>query len=490
MLQRSALISLLAVAGSLCGHPSAVFGDAPQDGVHVYRSTRCIIALGYNSAGDLKVESEGSEGTTPAPLLHPGETCRPAHWGDVTYAGTVDGLTISRGSHHTLVPFPEGSRGTHISAIAVVPEPGNSATVGGATPSSIWAAMFGDGIWVYTGGHWSKAPVDLPQAARDVTALAVRGQTVAVGTRRDGVWEWKGKQWHQSIEANEPVSGDCQAMAVFRHSLYVSTLEDGLTVFDNGHWTSVNADSLSSNAPRDMVVSGAALYVRNGNGMVDRYDGTSWSRNVLSGKLPRKQASFLAVAGDTLLVGQWGGWSAFGPHGVEHYLSFPDLQGVQVTALMRGIAPDTGIWIGTQGHGLAHVDTGAGKLTWFREQQGLSDDWITCLASGSKVYAGTFVGGLCRGTAGKAPWQSALIKENITCLLPAPNGNLYIGTRHGLWMIQDQADFADPPKLVICPGALGKDSEVQCLVAAEQCLWIGTRTGVISILWTKPCIAG
>jgi len=136
------------------------------------------------------------------------------------------------------------------------------------------------------------------------------------------------------------------------------------------------------------------------------------------------------------------------------------------------------------------VDTGSGTLTWFREQQGLSDDWITCLASGSKVYAGTFVGGLCHGINGEAPWQAALIKENVTCLLPAPAGNLYIGTRHGLWMIKDALDSVDPPKLVTCSGVLGQDSEVQCLAAAKQCLWIGTRTGVISILWTKPCLAG
>ena len=485
---RSVFVSLFMAAVCLFGDPGTSFGDSSQDGVHVYRSTRCIRALSYNAAGDLKVESEGSEAETPAPLLHPGETCRPVRWGDAVYSGTVDGLGISRGGDRTLIPFPEGSSGTHISAIAVVSEPGKTDTGDGSTHSNIWAAIFGDCIWAYDGGHWSKTPLDLPQTARDITALAVSGQKVAVGTRRDGVWERIDNIWHQSLEANEPVSGDCQAMAVYRGSLYVSTLEDGLAVFKNGHWTAVDPASLSSDAPRDLVVSGAALYVRNGNGMVDRFDGAAWSRNVLAGKLPRKEASCLATAGDILLVGQWGGWSAFGPHGAEHHLDIADLQGMPVTSLLSGVAPDTDLWIGTQGHGLAHMDTVSSKPVWLREQQGLSDDWITCLASGLKVYAGTFVGGLCRGTAGKATWQASLARENVTCLLPAPNGNLYIGTRHGLWMVKDGPDSSDPPKLITYSEALGKDSEVQCLAAARQCLWIGTRTGIISIPWSASCL--
>jgi len=488
MLRRSAFISLFVIAACVCGPLGASFGDGPQDGVHVYRSTRSIIALSYNAAGDLKVESEGSEGTTPAPPLHPGETCRPAHWGDSTYTGTVDGVSISRGDHRTLIPFPAESNGTHISAIAVVPEPGKTDTGSGSSPSCIWAAMFGDGIWSYGGAHWSKVSLDLPQAAWDVTALAVSGQKVAVGTRRNGVWERIDNLWHQSIAANEPVSGDCQAMAVYRDSLYVSTLEDGLALFENGHWTTVPPYSLSSNAPRDLVVSGNELYVRNGNGMVDLFDGTAWSKNVLAGKLPRKEASCLAAAGDTLLVGQWGGWSAFGPHGAEHHLDIADLQGVPVTSLLSGGTSDADLCIGTQGHVLAHMDSVLGKPVWFREQQGLSDDWITCLASGSTVYAGTFVGGLCHGTAGKAPWQASLARENVTCLLPAPNDNVYIGTRHGLWMMKDKSDSSDPPQLVVCSGVLGKDSEVQSMAAARQCLWIGTRTGIISIPWSAVCL--
>jgi hypothetical protein len=399
-------------------------------------------------------------------------------WRGRPCVATVTGLHLSDGQGWRRVALPK-SRGTHLSALLPHGE-------------TLWAALFGDGLWAFDGKAWQRLDVGLPPSAREITAMASDGRTVWLGTRREGVWEYNGKEWTQHLQPDEPYDHNCQAVATYRGHLFVSTLEDGLVVRTEEGWRHYTDDILSSNAPRQLVEFGNRLYVRHGNGKVDCCEGERWTRDVCSG-LPRREATALAAdregwhggppregwhGGPPLLyVAQWGGWSEFDGQTWTHHLGRPELQGVPITVLYP--EGDT-LWIGTQGRGLAEVVRATGALRWHDERQGLPDDWVKCIARvGQSLYVGTFVGGLARWDGARWAAVAELSQGEVPALSPDGAGGVFIATRTGVWhQARDgsleraatrdrpyqRADFLDP--------------EVQALCLVEGGLWVGTRTGL------------
>ena len=404
--------------------------------------------------------------SAPAPDADalPGQVCA-AVWQGVRYASAPDGLFRWQGGRWQSVPLPD-SGGTHVSAL--LPH-GNM----------LWAALFGDEIWAFDGKEWQPLNLNLPAEAREITAMAASGNVLWIGTRRAGLWEYQegtqaqvnpGGTWTQHLQKDEPTDHNCQALALFRGSLFVSTLEDGLAMRTPTGWGHGRAPLLSSDAPRQMVTFKDRLYLRHGNGRVDRFDGARWERDIC-GQLPRKQVSALAADENHLYAAQWGGWSEFDGRTWTHHLDLPDLQGLPITALCP---QDDALWIGTQGRGLAQWNRKEAGLTWHDERNGLPDDWITTLACvNGKMVAGTFVGGLAAWDG--ARWQTApaLKGENITALEPDGNEGLFVASRTGLWH-NDGAGSLTPVR----PASHFLDSETQALCRDKTGLWIGTRTGL------------
>jgi len=366
---------------------------------------------------------------------------------------TLTELRIKEKDKWRNVALPPG-RGSHISALL-------------PRGDHLWSAMFGDGIWDYSGKSWSRLDIALPRAAREITCMVDTGSSIWVGTRREGLWQYVGKRWIQALMPDEPYDHNCQSMITYNGDLYVSTLEDGLVVKTSKGWIRYSDTALSLNAPRQMVIFGNCLYVRHGNGKVDRFDGSTWFRDICA-NLPRKQASALTSDGSRLYVAQWGGWSEFDGRSWKHNLKVPELQGYAITALMPG---KDQLWIGTQGRGLAELDTITGKLTWYDESNGMPDDWIKVIAQSGNLHAGTFVGGLATWNGTKWSAAKELSGMEITALAPDTTGKgMFIGTRNGLFHMQDNAD--------IMPVSSFTGSEVQALQLTDRELWIGTRTGI------------
>lgn len=220
-----------------------------------------------------------------------------------------------------------------------------------------------------------------------------------------------------------------------------------------------------------MVTFGNSLYLRHGNGKVDRFANGSWERNACS-QLPRREVSALAADERCLYVAQWGGWSEFDGQTWTHHLDLPDLQGLPVTALCP--QNDT-LWIGTQGRGLAEYSHSSHTLRWHDERKGLADDWITTLACiNNKIYAGTFVGGLAEwnGVAWTSPKE--LQGENVTALEPDASGGLFIATRHDVWH-----QTRDNGLRRLQSNSPGLCAEAQALCYVPGGLWIGTRAGLV-----------
>ncbi len=393
-----------------------------------------------------------------------GETCRIV-WRGRLLVATVSGLHFGTGKFARQIALPP-STGTHISALL-------------ARGDRIWAALFGDGLWEWSDdgeeGEWRRVVTDLPPQARETTALAANGKTLWVGTRREGVWEYDGTAWTQCLLPDEPYDHNTQALQMFRGRLFMSTLEDGLAVRTGRGWAHLAEGVLSSNAPRQMVTFGSALYVRHGNGRVDSTrDGENWTRDVCR-SLPRKEVSALTTDGRRLYAAQWGGWSEYDGDQWTHRLSAAELQGLPITALY---ADDNGVWIGTQGRGLAQWSRAIGTLRWHDERHGLPDDWITDIKrAGENLYVGTFVGGMARWDGTRWSAAAALAGENVTALAPATNG-LFIATRSGVWHQEERGRLQ---KLTAAHASF-LDTECQALCVTEGGgLWIGARTGLFFV---------
>lgn len=328
------------------------------------------------------------------------------------------------------------------------------------------AALFGEGLYEYIHGKWTRMNVRLPGKARDITALASNGKALWVGTRRDGVWQYDGKAWTQHLQPDEPYSHNIQCIASYRGSVFFSTLEDGLVVRTSDQWRRISAPTISSDAPRQMVEFGGSLYVRDGDGKVDRLAGEKWTLNICAG-LPRKQVSAIASDGKRLYVGQWGGWSEFDGMKWTEHLKHSELQGYVVTAILP---QQNAIWIGTQGRGLAEVDRATEAIRMHDERNGLSDDWVKCIASaGGMLYTGTFVGGLFARKG--ATWAQVPGTEGaeITDLSVDTAGNMLIATRQAAYRLGADGNMSRLD---------ARASEVQALCSLAEGDWLGTRTGI------------
>lgn len=379
-----------------------------------------------------------------------------ALWRGRRCVATVTGLQIAEGTAWQQVPWPP-SRGTHISALL-------------PRGDALWVALFGDGLWAFNGQTWQRLELGLPPSAREITALASDGSTVWLGTRREGLWEYDGTKWIQHLQPEEPYDHNGQALAMFHGHLFVSTLEDGLVVRTEEGWQHLTEGLLSSSAPRQMVEFQGSLYLRHGNGKVDRFDGERWYREVCSA-LPRKEAMALTADPKRLYVAQWGGWSEFDGQTWKHHLHQPELQGVPITALY---SEREVLWISTQGRGLAEVNRNRGQLRWHDERQGLPDDWVKCLVRvGPSLYVGTFVGGLARGNGTRWETVAPLDQGEVTALEPDGAGGVFIATRTGVW---HQGDNGMLEPLHSRLGNPYPEAQALCRVAGG--LWIATRTGL------------
>ncbi len=391
------------------------------------------------------------------------ETCPPVVWNGVRCTAGLTGLTLGDGPDARHLPLPP-SAGTHVSAL--LPQ-----------RATLWAALYGDGLWERSGAGpgdvWKAVLPGLPAEAREITALAARGNSVWVGTRRAGLWRHGPDGWHpETPPVQESADHNIQSLASYDGCVYASTLQDGLVIKTPSGWHQVTVPTLSSAAPRQLLVFGRRLFVRHGSGVVDRWDGKRWARNVFA-FLPRGGVSALATDGTRLYAAQWGGWSETDGHVWTHHLTLPALRGQIITAL----CPEGGtLWLGTQGRSVAEVSRAAGTVRWHDERAGLTDDWITCLAQiGPTLCAGTFVGGLNCLTAGSGPKQrwsapAALHGANVTALAPDGAGGVWAATRTGVWHRSAGGQWAAQAAFL--------EPEAQALLPVPGGLWIGTRTGL------------
>jgi len=384
---------------------------------------------------------------SPAPPFQ--KTGQIIRWNGQTVRATLEGLEVAS----RVELMPSGSTGTHISALLPV----------GRT---LEVALYGDGLWKYDGAKWMRDD-PVPTEAREITALAGDGETLWMGTRREGIWRRQGGKWEQFQQKGEIPSHNVQFLCSFKGVLWASTLDDGLVFRSGQTWQAVMPPEISSSAPRQMLVWRDTLWVRHGTGVVDCFDGTTWTKNALP-KIPRPGIYALGSDANRLLASGWGGWAEWdGTTWTPHY-DVPELKGIPLLGIA---ARGDEVWLATQSRGIGVWSRSAGKLRWLDERAGLPDDWVTTMGEcGGQFYAGTFVGGLARLDGEKWFVFPELRGENVTSICTSPDGSVLAATRHGVWKIE--GDSATKVSF----GWL--DGENQALLADKNGVWIGARTSL------------
>lgn len=265
-------------------------------------------------------------------------------------------------------------------------------------------------------------------------------------------------------DARSELSGlNVQSMAQLGDLIFAGTLEEGLWVRDaKGLWAELK--NLPSPCPRTMVRLGDRLMVRFSDGsLVELGSDLKW--NLLTSKLPRREALAIATHGSRLFVAQPGGYSEFDGKDWTHHFGIKLLTGAAISAVT---ASERELWIGVQGLGIVVVDLSSGEAKLIDERSGLTDDWVTQIAfTRNGVTLGTFVGGAVHKTEQGFSCLPETAESCVTSI--SANGEL-IGTRTGLFSRKDGV----VQKVV----SKGLPEEIQSLLPTANGLWIGTRNGV------------
>lgn len=252
----------------------------------------------------------------------------------------------------------------------------------------IWAIPE-SGLWSMAG---AKAFEFKPQPPTPrVTGIASDAEgRIFVGTSDKGVLKFSDSKWSALTSPLPKLAGfDASSLVVGGEGLWIVPREGAA-------FTLGAKLSKSKGAPWRQSVKWRGLsVVRRADGRLASLD-DSGIESPLGIVLPRVNATSIFVLGDTLFVSQPGGWSEFKP-GSEpvHRFDVEPLKGCPTTSIW---ADDKQIAVGTQNNGLILVSRESGAVTHLHEAHGMTDDWVTAIASDSagNMLIGTFVGGLLR----------------------------------------------------------------------------------------------
>jgi len=341
---------------------------------------------------------------------------------DAVSAAVAGTRVYALGGGH-LVRFEPGGRG----AEEFLPAPGRklleaSGQVFADTPAGLYRRA--EAGWVLA----RPRPEALPPASAHVSALGLLGSRLVLGVFNGGLelgepraagWSWSALPAARAWAVNAVLaSGDGLCVASLR----------GAARFDGRRWTGLGAPdagpAFALAATRDGVAVGLGQGLQlPGARLLSSFHG-----------LPGNQT--LALAGDDpLFVGTPSGLGAVSGGKVAWRVTAGEgrLPHPWVTALaLLGDA----LYIGTYGGGVARRLPGAGKGSFepFPETDGFKVNAGCLVEAGGRLYLGTDGRGLFRLSRDGArfePLRLGLPSPRVTAILPGP-GVLYVGTDEGL----------------------------------------------------------
>jgi ligand-binding sensor domain-containing protein len=289
-----------------------------------------------------------------------------------------------------------------------------------------------------------------------------------------GAWVKRDSTWTHAAHRAGPPSNDISALAIDGDALLVGTFDHGLARFAHGAWTTIERPELDARI-NAILVDGPKIWVGTAEGLTI-LEGTGASRLTRRDGLASRSVLSLAKSKGGILVGTSQGASLFGDgHPVRLGPKAPAGSGQNIESIgnVWAMAEDAAgwIWLGTT-TGLYRGHAGDTEWQRFGVVTGhLKDDWVVALAlHGDALYVGTYNGGVAKLVDTTA--------THVTDGWVNPGGllvdgdRIYASTQDGLKM-SDGAAWTDAGKLP------GKD--VTGAIKLGGTLYVATRRGLATI---------
>ena len=350
-----------------------------------------------------------------------------------------------------------------------------------------------------------------------VVCIALSPDAVWVGTEKSGVSKFSiaNQTFTESHTRTDVLESDfIEAIVVDGDNVWFGSADRGirryLTTVDT--WLKYTTEGgLISDHITDLVADGRDLWIGTAEGGLGRFGKVrnSWTWYSRKDSLASNQIHDLASSGDALWIGTNRGLSRYNPSN-DNWTTYTKADGL-VTNYITSVAVDRTretVWVGTplglgvrqgsrwrfytQRNGLASdFVTGVsifGERVWAATRNGLTvlqlasdnrqssvrsylkDMWVTSvLVVGTNIWAGT-TEGLYQGSSNTVAFEPyPVIQDYVNTLMEGSNGELLVGTRNGLWAIEDDA----PRHITVGLPNLNVRS-----IAVDVATWVGTPSGV------------
>ncbi len=339
------------------------------------------------------------------------------------------------------------------------------------------AAAFSDGLYEVRSAGLIRAR-SLPRDATLVHAVADSAGAACVATD-DGVWVRTDASapFLRANMGDGPPSNDISALAVDGDRLWVGTFDRGVAYLEGETWRALEDDAVDSRVNAMAIGEHGELWIATAAGLSIVSHGRP-TRRLSSRDLPSRNVLALStLAGGGMLAGTTRGAVAIRdgratPLGRKQGLGLGNVWAVRQDV-------DGAIWLGTtRGLYRGHVDDPDGFVRFSVATGELSDDWVTSLeGDGRTMWAGTYKGGVVRFDWAERAALDAVTAEALGGGFINPGGlyrsghRLYAATMDGL----AEGDGATSV-WKYCIAGPGRDTTA--VISSAGRIWVATRRGL------------
>lgn len=259
---------------------------------------------------------------------------------------------------------------------------------------AIVAATFGGGLLRVDRGRLVDVR-GLPKGLAMAQAISERDGAACAGGLH-GLWLRADRTaaWTEAKKPAGPPANDISALAVAGDRLYVGTFDHGLAVRENGAWRQIESSKIDHRV-NAILVDGRRVWVATAAGIAI-LEGTQITQLTKADGLPARGILALTKLRDGRMLAGTSAGAAIIANGRATAIGAK--QGLEAKNVWAVAEDDAGwIWLGTT-TGLFRGKADDTSWTRYSVATGhLTDDWVTALAvKGSAVYAGMYKGGVIK----------------------------------------------------------------------------------------------
>jgi len=323
------------------------------------------------------------------------------------------------------------------------------------------------------------AATSLPDALVMTQAIAEREGAACAGGL-DGLWirERRDAAWISAVRRSGPPANDISALAVDGERLWVGTFDHGLAFYEHGTWKQLTHAKIDHRVNALLVEERAGttsrIWVATATGL-SIVDGTAVSQLGKRDGLPARGVLSLARMRDgRILAGTMHGAAILGAGRPIAIGMKQNLEATNVWAVAEG--EDGSIWLGTT-TGLYRGRADDKEWTRYSVATGhLRDDWVMALAPrGSAIWVGTYKAGVTRFDVTPAVVTATALGDGWI----NPGGlawhgdTLYASTMEGV-----RTGDGAQARWASLRGMPGKDTTATARIG--KTLWVSTRRGLVA----------